>query len=586
METITELISPHVPGILKFVLIVVASVWLFTYAFNNLQKLRQRWRDNEGGHPLLQPRTWFQVQPRMYFKIKSKILANRSVRELYAPTPNYVRDLREKEWNLNLAWLSPFPMAVRTAISEAFLPKNKKLIARRQIAEVAKRIQVRPLPPGIHVGNKLGDADAPKDETDEQREKRIAKQKKINLANHFRIDLDVTGEDPAVIEKLEANLKTQLDLNGGIERYNSGSAICLSYMAHREKMVDLMTETKVGVSFFADNPAVSPYAIPLAITSEIRPWIWETHHTLIFGMTGSGKGSPIQGAIHQLAPMVEKGTAKLHGIDPKNAELRVYNEWQSSLFERISVGMDEEDMRAHAETIRALKVLIGQRSKHGKKTSITKGEEDDGRDFEASVENPLVLFIIDEFPTLFKGFEQLPQGAGKQPLSDLAQVILTGRSYGVYILAATQRGDKAILDSIVDSMQHKICLRQSNPYFNKLFLGDDYLENGCDPARIPKATKNNGYKTAGIGYVADDEGQSKIRFAYISKVEISELVRHFRALDGNPADEQEFIDFQEAANDWVEFEDTTDDGAWLEIPADAERENISLEDFVLEEFVA
>lgn len=174
---------------------------------------------------------------------------------------------------------------------------------------------------------------------------------------------------------------------------------------------------------------------------------------------------------------------------------------------------------------------------------------------------------------------------GKKPLSDLAQIILTGRSYGVYILAATQRGDKAIMDAVIDSMQHKVCLRQTNPYFNQLFLGDDYKENGCDPARIKKATKNNGYKTAGMGYIADDEGQTQIRFAYISKIEIAELVREFRELDGLPIDEEGMADFVQEKGDFYELpaiED--DDGDWQAIPEDAERSEKTLEDYVLDDF--
>ena len=586
LSPIVKILDAFMENLPRIALTAIVAWLIGWYGIAKLLEIRQRWTDYVPGHRFFRPSTWFKIAPRHHFKIKGELLSNRAVREVYAPTKHFERDLREKEANLKLAFLSPFPNAVKTAVKQAHLPKGKKLMAHAQIREVAKQVEVCDLPKGILVGNGLGDSDTPKGETEEQKAKRVERQNRINSENHFRINLDTTGEDPAVIAKVEANIKTQLKLDGGLERFMGGSSIMLSYLAHREAMVDLMTETKLGASFFRENPAKSCYAIPLGITSDLQPWIWETHHTLIFGMTGSGKGSPIQGAIFQLAPKVKEGIAQLFFSDAKNAEARIYNEWKSSLFKRISVGMDEEDMAGHAEVIHELKTLIGRRSKFGKKTSITEGAEDDGRDFEATKENPLVLYIIDEFPTLFKGFEQLPGGAGKRPLSELAQVILTGRSYGVYVLAATQRGDKAILDAIIDSMQHKVCLRQSNPYFNKLFLGDDYLENGCDPARIAKATKNNGYKTAGIGYIADDEGQSKIRFAYISRIEIAALVREFRERDGLPIDEAEISDYIKQERNWIELPSTgdEDDGDWHSIPADAERSTITLEDYILEEF--
>jgi len=585
LTPVEEAAQPILDNWLLIVLPLIA-LWLVSwFATAKLLELGQRWIDYEDGHRWFGPSTWFKIGPRTHFKIKGELLANRALRETYAPTRHYERDLRDKEANLRLAFLSPFPNAVKTAVKQAHLPRGKKLMAHAQIKEVARSVHVASLPKGIFVGNGYGDADGPKGETPEQRAKRLIAQDKLNAANHFRINLDANGEDPAVIAKVEAKIKTQLALHGGLDPFNTDSATQLSYIAHREPMVDLITETKVGAYFFQENPAENVYAIPLGITPDLEPWVWETHHTMIFGMTGSGKGSPIQGAIFQLAPFVKQGIAQIRIADPKNAEGRVYNEWKSSLVEQISVGMDEEDMREHAKIFADLKREIGHRSKYGKKTSIKKGAEDDGRDFEATKETPLILLIIDEFPTLFKGFEQMGK-EGKKPLSDLAQVILTGRSYGVYILAATQRGDKAIMDAVIDSMQHKVCLRQTNPYFNGLFLGDDYKENGCDPARIKKATKNNGYKTAGIGYIADDEGQTNIRFAYISKIEIAELVREFRELDGLPVDEEEMADFVTESGDFYELPalDEDGDGDWESIPADAERDDKTLEDYVIDDF--
>src|SRR5699024_6717102 len=108
---------------------------------------------------------------------------------------------------------------------------------------------------------------------------------------------------------------------------------------HVTEPMDILTEHGAGVEFFDKHPAKVPYSLPLALRSDGKPWALATHHTLIYGMTGSGKGSPLHGIVRQLSPYVSDGRAKLYGIDPKASELRPYME--PSLFEEVVSENDE-----------------------------------------------------------------------------------------------------------------------------------------------------------------------------------------------------------------------------------------------------
>jgi hypothetical protein len=516
---------------LPFVLVgLVLAMLVGRAALATLIKIGQRWAGYEEGHRLLAPRTWFKIEPKAHFKIKGEILANGAIRELYAPEARYTRDQRDKERAWKLAWLSPFPKAVKASIADSNTPKGKKLDARKQVKEVARSIEVCHLPEDQPVANGLRKKDAPKGETETEREKRLRRQHSINEANHFRINLATMGKDPAVIERIEKNLLTQLNLKGGIMKLDQNDPTIVAYLAHKEIPVDPLTEG-ITVEYLDEHRAKIVYELVLGIDKAGKPLIYKLHHTLILGASGAGKGSPIQSIIWQLAPFVKSGICEFHAVDPKRAEFALYAKFPSKLFKRISLGSSDEDMRDHAETIAHLLQIINRRALNAP-LSITEGEVEDGRNFEASEDNPVIVFFIDEFPSLFEGFKKLGRD-GVVPLSELEQVISMGRSFGVYVVLATQRSEMSRLEAVRPNIAVPIILRQPSDHMNDLFLGKGAMAAGYDSTAIPMSTKPH-YETAGTGYTLNEMGRPvKGRFAFVSREDIGRLIREFRDLDEN-----------------------------------------------------
>ena len=548
LTAIYELAKPLIDliiGALPFVLVgLLLVVIVGRIGLAKLIKLGQRWAGYEEGHRFLAPSTWFKIEPRKHFEVKGKILANEAIRELYAPAAHYTRDLREKERAWKLAWLSPFPAAVKASIKASHTPKGKKLDARRQIADAARLIEVCSLPEGIYVSG--------------------------DLSKHYQIKLATVGKDPATIEKVENNLLTQLALRGGIQKVKTGDPTKLSFVAHEEPVLDPLEQDLIGADFLDENAAESPMSLPLAMKQDGTAWNFNVHHCLILGTSGSGKGSPLQATIHQEAPFIERGLVQLYGIDPKRSEFKLYADYPTKLFKRISLGMSDDAMREHAETISILKDIVEKRSEDNE-TSIEEGKVKDGRTFKATREKPLILFLVDEFPTLKEGFEQLGRD-GKKPLSELRQIISTGRSLGVYLITATQDGEKTTIDAIKKNISEWILLRQPSLYMNdQVFLYEGAAADGFDSTAIPASTEADGYRSAGVGFVRHAEkGAEKVRFAYISKDDIAALIRRFQTDDDRTAAAEVFEDYTEDDGDFA----ITDEGEQL-----PELETFELDDF-------
>ncbi|KQT72009.1 FtsK/SpoIIIE domain-containing protein [Microbacterium sp. Leaf436] len=585
LTPIIELIQPVIDTFIEhWALIALAflTFWLLGwYGWSALLNRAERWRNYDGRRRFLQPATWFKIQPKSHHKIKEDILANENIRGVYAPASRFTRDLREREQGWKLAWLSPYPKAVKASVKDAPKAKGKKLDARKQIRQAARSIEIAHLPEDRAVANGLRKKDAPEGgETEKQKRRRLRRQALINEANHFRINLATMGKDPAVIERIENNLRTQLSLKGGLVKLDIDDPTILGYLAYKVAPVDPLTEG-ITAEYLDEHRATIVYKLVLGIDQAGRPLVYEVHHTLILGTSGSGKGSPIQATIYQLAPFVKQGLAQIYAVDPKRAEFALYNRFPSSLIKRVTLGSKDDDMRAHADTISELLDIIDQRTLNAE-LSITEGEVEDGRDYAITKNNPLIMLIIDEFPSLFQGFKKLGKD-GAKPLAELEQVISMGRFVGVYVMLATQRSEKDIIDAVAPNITRYFLLRQPSPYFNQKFLGDDAAANGFDSTRIP-ASSAPSYETAGMGFTLDKLGRPfKYRFAYMSKDDMARMIREFRAIDEGELEEfkREDEERRRAAGEFDEIEE--DDGGFgfsandeEEVP---ELEVLSIDDF-------
>lgn len=283
------------------------------------------------------------------------------------------------------------------------------------------------------------------------------------------------------------------------------------YLAETPSDIDKLITNPVSKTFFVDNPCVDLFDIPLAVDVSGKVFNLPIHHTLIAGVTGSGKGSPIQGIIRQYAPYVKQGLVRLWGIDPKLAELKPYR--QSSLFYRLA--FDTEDMAA----------LI-----HEIWTEMKKAQSVSGRSAEVTENTPLNVLFADEFPALVmdKNLMNDKDDNGVPVSKQLYELLSQGRSNNFYVVAATQEVVASVLGQLRTNFSNKIALRLNTSNHVNIVLGEGATDEGAVAHQIPKANKKNNYKSAGIANIMEEDGSiSLIRFAYTSDAEVDALVAAF-----------------------------------------------------------
>jgi len=498
----------HLPQIIVVVTIAFLAV---RFGVAAIVKRHQRWlnyREKRGWKPA----SWFRAESKIHFQIESELLSSPKIVQAHTDTSAFLRPKQDKEFSYRPTWLSPYPRAVRSlAKANRGQARGKVYLASQQVREASKFIIVKDLPESQAVVEQ--EDPAPENETERQRARREKRQECGLRMRHFRIDIALDGRDPADVRKLEGKIAAQLGLHS-LQAFPSGNNFFLSYAAHKTEPLDVLTAHKAGIEFFEEYPAESPYLVPLAIRQTGKPWMLPMHHTLIYGMTGSGKGSPLNGIIRQYAPMVNNGTVKLYGIDPKRSELCPYE--HSTLFE--DVVYENTDAQEMIAEIHALM------KKRAKTKRVDVANADLGRSLDATRENPMIVLMIDEFLSLLIAFKAMgKEGAGTVTL--LTEILAQGRSLGVLVVAATQEVDKELLGRMRGNFANIIILRQLSEYFNDLYLGEGMRALGFDSTAIPLSTRANGYAYAGIGYVKEETGTPvKVRFAYSSDADISALI--------------------------------------------------------------
>lgn len=490
-----------------WLVIALIAVIVLSITLALLVHLSARWREADGWRKPLK------VMPRNLHKAKTKILANAVFREMYAPANQYIEDLAEGErvkWSP--AWITSHPAAIRATIKKnKSVARGKKLKAAQQIAETARWIRVTELPEFV------GEMGSPK--------------------AHYWVELGRNGEKTdEELKSLAGKLKNTLGAKS-VDFYPTESdSIC--FIVHLEKAENPLEKLKPGIEFFTENAAKTWNLLPLAVNALGEAWSLAIHHTLIYGTTGSGKGSPLHAIIRQLAKFASKRLVKFYGIDPKGTELDAYVAppagTYTPIFDRVSIGVEEDDLREHAKTIAMVKAELSRRMKE-KKVDFTPGQVDLGRSFTPSTKNPMIVFLIDEFFSLRTSLQTTLKGESKQALSDLDVILAMGRSFGIFVIAATQFADQESLGKIRDNIPNRLCLRHvSTDHYTTLMLGDDAIERGYNPRAIGPANAANGYRTSGIGIALDASGDLEwIRFAYSSDEDVADLVMSFRR-EGDP----------------------------------------------------
>lgn len=435
------------------------------------------------------------VNERETFEYKQLLLTIEELVELYAPaSKGYMKEVdrsKDEKPRLQVAWLSPYAVAVKNANARNRPSKSSKrvLLARKQIADAARSVSVAELPEDLQPGN-------PGPE-------------------HFYITLQLNGKPDVKIKAVEASIRSTLGLHS-LMPTEADDYYSMRYIGHAVPPVDKIEALTPGRDFFEQYPASRVTSIPLALKANGEAWELPTHHTLIHGTTGSGKGSPMQGMIRQLEPFVHEGIVKFYGIDPKRGEIKPYVD--SSLFAGIAIG----DNDAMIAMILAMHKLMKDRQE----SIVATKENDFGRSVPFDTETPLVLIFIDEFLSLLSAMKTLGK-PGAIAIQRLTEILAQGRSGNIFVIAATQAATKELMGDMRENFPNKIVLRleDGQTYWNDLWLGDTASVNGLDATRIRKSGASNGYATAGVGYVKEETGSAvKVRFAFTSADDLDELL--------------------------------------------------------------
>lgn len=233
----------------------------------------------------------------------------------------------------------------------------------------------------------------------------------------------------------------------------------------------------------------APYCLPIIDS-----------HTLVVGITGSGKGSVVWSALCALAPYVRTGEVKLWGLDPKCVELAQGRDFFGDRYASGSEEMVELLERMHDEMKATAKSMQGKK-----------------RRFDPSATTPFNLMIIDELAYLsaYMTDKKLRARADEA----LCGILVLGRAIGYGVIGATQDPRKEVI-SYRDLFPTRVALRLSKPMVD-LVLGNGMHEAGAKCDLIPPPEAGG----AGIGFVLA-EGSSTplcVRMTWCSDELISSI---------------------------------------------------------------
>ncbi|WP_445996263.1 FtsK/SpoIIIE domain-containing protein [Okibacterium fritillariae] len=471
------------------------------------------------------------LNERETFDYLQKILTIEEVVETYAPSKPFMKEIeKEQKAHPQAAWLSPFPQAVKKANARNKPAKTAQrfLLARAQIAHAAKSVSVAELPEDLQPGNAGPE--------------------------HFFINLQLDGKPEGKIKALEAVIKSTLGLHS-LTPTDADDFFSIRYIGHAVSPVDKIEGLTPGADFFEQYPAARITSIPLAVKANGEAWELPTHHTLIHGTTGSGKGSPIQGMIRQLEPFIHEEIVKLYGIDPKSGEIKPFV--GSSLFAGIAIG-DNESM---VGMINALHALMKARQD----SIVATKANDFGRTVPFDKETPLVIIFIDEFLSLLSAMKNMGK-PGAVAVQRLTEILAQGRSGNIFVVAATQAATKDLMGDMRENFPNKIVLRleDGQTYWNDLWLGDTASAQGFDATKIRKSGASNNYATAGVGYVKELSGSPvKVRFARTTADDLEDLLNRNRKATSTPEPPSGLaLSTVHADDDANDADDLVDDGAF------------------------
>jgi DNA segregation ATPase FtsK/SpoIIIE, S-DNA-T family len=287
------------------------------------------------------------------------------------------------------------------------------------------------------------------------------------------------GQTPADWENAVEGIAHALGARDGRVRVASPGRITID-LAHHDPLAEVVPALAI--------PTVTDLAaVPVGVGEDGGTWCLRLagSHLLVAGVTGAGKGSVIWSMLRGLCPAIAAGTAQVWAIDPKGGmELGLGR----ALFARFSA----DDFDTMAELLDS--AVERMRARAGRLAGSS-------RSHHASVEEPLIVVVIDELANLTA---YLPDRKLRDRISQAVSLLLTqGRAVGVVVVAALQDPRKEVI-AFRNLFPTKVALRLDEPAQVNMVLGDGARDQGARCDQIPESLP-------GVGYVLVDGVREPVR---------------------------------------------------------------------------
>ena len=484
------------------------------------------WRESSGfslGNALTRKsrRRYIPKQPRDLLQVKATLMCHKNIRSAFAPSEESGEWLKERGTTTQTytdkdgkqatkevpestafdfsAWLSVYPRTVKRFIKTApsYNSKNTRYLPREEVRTIANRITIREA-----------------SSTEAQGLVANGKDRKF-----FVIDLSCAHSTADKIRSLKPSIIAALKL-GDLREIKHDDPQRVTYLATMPGVQTALSNENMptGAEFIQKHPAnASLTRVPLAVTEDGGVWAVKPMHTLIVGVTGSGKSSPLNMITAQLSDAVLAGTATIDAIDPKsNGDLRT--KWgRSGIYRSCGEGADDyvRTIREFWESMESFTTDTGALTQDSLTASTLTVS-----DFKASTQTPLRVLMIDELPSMINDVKN--HAEGKRAIELLNQILRKGRSLGHIVIAASQTLEKADLEGVDrNSFVYKVALRLDSTYQSDYILGSGASAAGFDSKDIP-----NSPGFIGVALVRDEVGDPvKVRFPFFPNEQIVEVMK-------------------------------------------------------------
>lgn len=549
LETAVNTVQPWVPAIVAVVVLVLAVaiatpwliinqciIWKEANSYTRLDVFLAPFKAiYRGIYRLIRkkpaPRPWRLIQPRDLLKKKELLMNHPKIRAaLTAKDEERLWVVNRGTYQKNIygknekgeqvitgtetaykshyfdfkAWLSPYPHTVKKLcdMPPHYNPKNQRYLPRKWVRIMANRLIIREATPKESLG--------------------LVKPKRGR--DFFVIELYADHSTPDEMRKLETAIKTALEL-GDLREIDKGNPRRVTWLATMPGVKTPLANEYMptGTEFIKANPANKELSrVPLAVTNTGTVWAFHPMHTLIVGVTGAGKSTPLNTLTAQLSDAVLAGTCTITALDPKsNGDLRKWG--KSSIYTDCGTKPDHyvQLINAFYESMQERGKILAQEDTSDGSSFTT--EDINFSDFHASTKTPLRILMIDEIPGVIDDLKKHPEGKGA--LKHLNRVLREGRSLGHVIIAATQSLAKATLEDIDrENFVYKVALSIESEYQNGVMLGTEAAARGFNACDIPITIDTHEF--TGVAYVKDSGGGDPImlRFPFFSNAQIVDIM--------------------------------------------------------------